>query len=48
MGEGGNRKWQLLDTCETGLYIAMHDFTICKCAMLSVVRRPGRRSDQVA
>ena len=35
-------QWRLLDGCEKGELVAMHDFTFCKCVMLSVVRAPGR------
>jgi len=39
----GKLGWQVLDACCTGGVVAMHDFTLCKCLMLSVVKKATRR-----
>jgi len=34
--------WKMLGTCQKGDIVSMHDFTFCKCLMLSVVKKVSR------
>ena len=34
--------WRVLDGCDQGDVVSMHDFTFCKCVMLSLTKRKSR------
>ena len=42
MAQDSETGWRLLDECSKGESVSMHDFTLCKCLMLSVVKKPTR------